>query len=195
MSALRSLPLLSLAVAASCALVGGRDAKEPPRARAAERTAPAASYDLVAIDTWAQLHLDAVELAQLAARRSTSEEIRTYAQRSILEANGDRESLSAWRVDWFGDAPRALSATLPGVRFAARSVDAAALDRAAPEDFDRVYLEMRIPLVEAEAALARDVAAKATHEELRGLARMAIDEDAEELATLRALYGRVVDQR
>src|SRR5688572_4817745 len=114
MSALRSLPLLSLAVAASCALVGGRaEGDDAARARAAERTpttkAPEATYDLAAIDTWSQLHQDGIELAELAARRSTREDIRTYAQRGIREANGDREALSAWRVDWFGDAPRALS--------------------------------------------------------------------------------------
>lgn len=195
MPALRSIALLVLAVAASCALVGPKEPSpdEIARARAAERlrSPPEPTYDQVAVDTWAALKDEAVELSRLAERRATRDEVRAVAERGVLEARGDRETLAAWRVDWFGDAPKAVSATLPGVRFAARSVDLDTLQRAAPEDFDRVYLEMRIPLVEAEVALAGDVLAKAGRDELRGYARQVLDERAAELVALRRLYEAV----
>jgi uncharacterized protein (DUF305 family) len=119
--------------------------------------------------------------------------VKRFAERTIQEQSGDLESLSAWRVDWFGDAPVAVDEQLPGLRFAERSADLSALDAASGADFDRVYLEMRIPLAEAEIALARDVLTRAAKPELKGLARQSIDEDQAEIEELRALYATLLE--
>jgi uncharacterized protein (DUF305 family) len=188
------LAVLFAVTFAACA--AGRSADAVARARAAEslRRPPAATYDQIAVDSWAKLNDDGVALSRLALRRATSEDVKRYAERSMQEQRGDLDSLHAWRVDWFGDAPRAVDPTLPGIRFAERSADLGALDDASDADFDRVYLEMRIPLAEAEMALARDVLARSTKDELKGLARQAIDEDLAEIEELRALYATLVEQ-
>jgi uncharacterized protein (DUF305 family) len=193
-------PLLALAL--GLALAGcGADARnetaeatsaEPPLT--AEPAAPGTStaqgpYDLRFIDTMLVHHDQGIQLAQLAAEKAESAELRAMAQRMLSDQQQDEAELRSWRDQWFVGAADAHDMSLPGA--SSMSVDMARLESASGAEFDEAFLELMAQHHEAGIAMARDAATNAEREELRRKAQEIADEQTRENEELRALQPPV----
>lgn len=141
---------------------------------------PVVSFDQQYIDLMAPLGQASLEMANIARTRTQKPEVQQLAQEIGAGQEADVKQLQNWRKSWFGSdqtppinaVPLPEGVPLPGIAPSpegattadlARAVEAL---RAAPEPFDRAFLDAMLRQHESALAVSQVVPDRAQHPEL-----------------------------
>jgi predicted outer membrane protein len=175
-------PVRDGAVAASIALVAvivAQAASVPVDRHAPEGNEPARSLDLGFAARASEALATEIQMAKIAVDRGTSGDVREFARRTLIENSKARRDL-AQIIAGSGDQT---IASLPPSRGDRAAV--AKLRAATPENFDRLYVSLR--LAAQEAAIRRLTARRAGENRDSSDWRAMLSVVGEQLATVRAM--------
>lgn len=150
-------------------------------------------FDQQFIDMMVPHHQGAVEMARIALQRARRPELRQLAEAIIRAQSAEIDQMRAWRQAWFGSPdtpPLSQMPMLAGATGGAEMVHDMSAEveqlRAAPEPFERAFIDLMIPHHQSAIDAARLALERAEHEELRALARAIIADQQREIDQLRA---------
>lgn len=145
-------------------------------------------FDLRFIDAMREHHRGAIAMAQEAQANASHPELRRFAAEIIRDQNRENEQLGEWRAAWF---PAASSSTLVFGGEGRPLVPATELQRVALSgvtplggkgpQFDLAFLNAMIPHHEHAVRMANEALSKATHVEVKQLARQVVMEQSREI--------------
>jgi uncharacterized protein (DUF305 family) len=157
---------------------------------AAVNQSGADSFDRQFIDMMVPHHEGAVEMAKIALERAEHPEIREMAEAIIRAQDDEISQMKAWRQAWFGSAETPSMSEMPMVPgMAGHGGHGAAMDmaadvealRAAPEPFDRAFIDAMIPHHESAIAAAQATASRAERPEIKEMAQAIIADQQREI--------------
>ncbi|MFE6826589.1 DUF305 domain-containing protein [Streptomyces sp. NPDC057690] len=146
-------------------------------------------------------HQQALEMAELAADRASSAEVKGLASR-IEEAQGPEiRTLGGWLTSWGEDVPTSSDSTtgsMPGMEHSAGSgmpgmedgSDMDELDKASGTDFDTMFLTMMIDHHEGAVAMATTEKSKGVYGPATSMADDIITAQTAEIAEMNKLLGK-----
>ena len=143
-----------------------------------------APYDLQFIDTMSHHHEGAVEMAQMALKNSSSEELKKFAQKIIDDQKKEISQMKEWREKWYSGEPRAQNMEMKGMADSMKmmmSGDMKKMEAAKGKDFDLMFLDMMTPHHQGATVMAKEALEKAEHAELKTLAQSIIREQEKEI--------------
>lgn len=170
----RAAALLGLAL-----LAAGISACAPVSTPARDAAGPVVSFDQQYIDLMAPLGQASLEMANIARTRAERPKVQQLAREIAAQQEADVKQLQNWRKSWFGSeqTPPTSAVPLPGgIPLPGLTADpttgaadlARGLEslRAAPEPFDRAFLDAMIRQHESALAASKIVPDRAQHPEL-----------------------------
>ena len=193
------LAVTGLALAAVLAACGG-GAAGPSGADGSRASSSAAATSYSDADvTFAQQmtghHEQAVEMAQLAADRAGSAEVRDLADRIEAAQGPEIETMTGWLDDWGAEVPMSGmdhgaedGGDMPG------GMSAEEMDRLGSlrgSDFDREWLTMMISHHQGAVEMAEAEQADGTHPEAVALAGGIVADQTAEITEMQELLGRL----
>ena len=129
-----------------------------------------APYELQFIDTMVAQQETAIDAAQLAATRAQHAEIKQFAREFIEEQRKDITAMRQMRSAWFGNAPSAINADLPGMQEMVAVVDLNQLDRLKESAFDLEFIRQMTVQDQSAIKLTEDALRNNVRPELKLLA-------------------------
>jgi len=124
--------------------------------------------DLMFLDGMVPHHQSAIEMAEIALEEGEQEEIRTLAQEIITSQESEIEQMTAWRNEWFPDAPMVDMSDSDMAGMNMSESDMQMLRDA--DSFDKTFLEMMIPHHQSAIMMAEDVLTTTERPEIMQLA-------------------------
>lgn len=149
------------------------------------RKAAESPYDLQFLDTMILHHQGTIEMASLVRSRAQHDDLRQFSRKLIAQQQDEIEKMQGWRVEWYGDAPKAANMQFPGMSDGMSLPDTAKLDQLKANAFDLEFLGQMIPHHEAALAVARDAVVKGSNDEIKALARRIIQDQETEIASMK----------
>jgi uncharacterized protein (DUF305 family) len=159
------------------------------------------SFDAQFIVMMVPHHQGAVEMAKIAQERAEHPEIAQMAEAIITAQEGEISQMKAWRLAWFGSdetPPLDKMPMVPGMGGHGghgtmdMAADVEAL-RAAPEPFDKAFIEAMIPHHQSAIDAAKAAETRAERAEIKELAQAIITDQQREIEQmqqwLQAWYG------
>jgi uncharacterized protein (DUF305 family) len=146
--------------------------------------AASAPYDLQFIDTMTHHHEGAIEMAEMALKKSENDGLKKFAQKIIDDQRKEIAQMKQWRDKWYAGRPRAQNMEMPGMSDSMKmmmSGDMKRMETAKGKDFDVLFLDMMTPHHRGAVVMAQEALQKAEHAELKTLARTIIREQEEEI--------------
>jgi uncharacterized protein (DUF305 family) len=156
-----------------------------------------APFDRQCIDMMVPHHEGAVAMARIADQRAQHPEIKALAADIQRTQDAEIRRMQDWRKTWYGSdqtPPMSIMPMVPGAGAMAGHGDTAptmdtAADveklRAAPEPFDRAFIDAMIPHHQSAIDAANAAAARAQHAEIKELARGIVRDQEREIAQMR----------
>lgn len=145
--------------------------------------AASAPFDLQFIDTMSEHHRSAIEMAEMALKKSENAELKKFAQKIIDDQKKEIAQMKEWRDKWYPGAPSAKNMEMPGMADSMKmmmSEDMKKMEAASGKDFDLHFLDMMTPHHAGAVEMAQEAQAKAEHPEIKTLAAGVIKaQDAE----------------
>ncbi|MDQ3433595.1 MAG: DUF305 domain-containing protein [Actinomycetota bacterium] len=157
---------------------------------------PKAPYDLRFIDEMTMHHQGAIMSSAAMIADSRRPELRDLARRIQASQRRQIQQMQTWRKQWYprAGAPMMGMGGMPGMGEGMGGMDM--MGRGAmmgAEGTDRMFLRMMIPHHQLAVEMGQDALENAEHEELKGLARVIVDEQSAEIGEmeryLKAWYG------
>ena len=194
------LALTGLALSVVLTACGGSDGTTDRSSAGDDSTSSAAASSHNDADvTFAQLmtvhHQQAVEMAQLAADRAGSAEVRDLAARIEAAQGPEIETMTGWLDDWGADAPMSGAehgghgmGDMPG------EMSAAELDRLrglSGTEFDRAFLTLMIGHHQGAVEMAETEQTDGADPDAVALARQVIADQNAQIAEMETLLGRL----
>jgi uncharacterized protein (DUF305 family) len=146
--------------------------------------AAAQAYDLQFIDTMSQHHQGAIEMAQMALKKSNNPELKTFAQKIITDQQREIAQMREWRDRWHPGKPPAVNMEMPGMADSMKMMSAdemKTMEGSSAGEFDKHFLDMMTPHHAGAVVMAREALAKAEHPEIKTLAETVIREQEKEI--------------
>ena len=156
----------------------------------APHTAQQAEFDQQFIDMMVPHHEGAVEMALIAQARAEHQEIRAMADDIIRSQSAEIGQMKAWRATWYGSDQTPPMSQMPMLHSMGGSAmfmgtmdmtQEVEMLRAAPEPFDRAFIDAMIPHHESAIDAARLALQQATRPEIRTLATAIIADQQREI--------------
>jgi uncharacterized protein (DUF305 family) len=133
-----------------------------------------APYDLQFIDTMTHHHEGAIEMAEMALRKSQNEELKRFAQKIVDDQRREIQEMTDWRKQWFGgDAPAAKNMQMPGMADSMKMMTPEhmkMMGAMSGAPFDTHFLEMMIPHHQGAVVMAKEAQQKSQKAEIKTLA-------------------------
>ena len=136
--------------------------------------AASALYDLQFIDTMSAHHKGAVEMAEVALKKSSNEELKKFAQNIITDQNKEIAQMKDWREKWFKDKPPAKNMEMAGMMDSMKMMMGDGMSKwesTSGKDFDLMFLDMMTPHHQGAVTMANEALKKAEHPEIKTLAQ------------------------
>ncbi|MFJ5227345.1 DUF305 domain-containing protein [Streptomyces sp. NPDC088400] len=136
-------------------------------------------------------HRQAVEMADLAAGRASSAEVKTLASEIKKAQDPEIKTLSGWLTVWGEDVPakgatvhsgHAMSGMMSGD-------DMAGLEKASGKAFDTAFLDLMVKHHEGAVAMARTEKAEGAHQGAKDMADDIIASQTAEITRMKTLLG------
>lgn len=145
-------------------------------------------YDLQFIDSMAHHHDGAIQVAEMAVRKTEREELKKFAQKIINDQKKENGQMKTWRDQWYAGKPSAMNMDLPGMKMGgSMSTDhAKMMESIQGKDFDLHFIDMMIPHHEGALKMARELLQKGEHAELKTMANEIIREQEAEIRQMQA---------
>lgn len=141
-------------------------------------------YDLQFIDTMTQHHQGAIEMAEMALKKTQNAELKTFAQKIIDDQKKEIAQMKDWREKWYAGKPAAMNMEMPGMADSMKMMmgeEMKHLEGATGKDFDVDFLDMMTPHHAGAVAMAKEALTKAEHPEIKTLAQTIIKAQEEEI--------------
>lgn len=135
--------------------------------------AASAPYDLQFIDTMTQHHRGAIEMAEMALKKSSNAELKTFAQKIIDDQQKEIAQMKEWRDKWFSGKPQAVNMEMPGMKDSMKMMMGDGMKRMEAmtgKEFDSMFLDMMTPHHTGATTMAKEALTKAEHAEIKTLA-------------------------
>lgn len=158
------------------------------------QTASASSIDRHFIEQMIPHHEGAIDMANLALKKSNRQEIKTLAEAIVKAQTEENKDMRAWYQDWFGkNVPKGSSTMMGGGMMSGSgmhmggSEDMDAL--AGASDFDREFIEQMIPHHQLAIMMARMLQSGTSRPEMQQLAKNIIESQSKEIEKMQGWYG------
>jgi uncharacterized protein (DUF305 family) len=158
-------------------------------------TSAQAEFDQLFIDMMVPHHQGAVEMALVAQARAEHQEIKDLAQAILQSQSAEIDQMRAWRQAWYGSGETPAMSVMPMfhemngqvmVMEAMNMAQDVERLRAAPEPFDRAFIDEMIPHHQSAIDAAQVAQGQAVHQEIKDLATAIIAAQQREIDQLRA---------
>lgn len=166
-----------------------------PAATAAAAAGEGSAADIAFAQLMVPHHQQAVEMADLALGKETSDEVRQLATQIKAAQDPEIMQMSAWLEAW--GAPMKMADDHSGHDMGGMTMegmmsddDMAALMDATGADFDRMWLEMMIAHHEGAVTMADQVLAETSDPEVMALAQAVITGQTAEIADMQQLLAQ-----
>lgn len=130
-------------------------------------------YDLQFVDTMTQHHQGAIEMAEMALKKTTNAELKTFARKIIDDQKKEIAQMKDWREKWFSGKPAAVNMEMPGMMDSMKMMagnEMKKMEAAAGKDFDLHFLDMMTPHHASAVSMAKEALTKADRSEIKTLA-------------------------
>ena len=142
-----------------------------------------APFDLQFIDTMSEHHRGAIEMAEMALKKSENADVKKFAQKIIDDQKKENAQMKEWRDKWYAGASPAKNMEMPGMSDSMKMMmgeDMKKMEAASGKDFDLHFLDMMTPHHAGAVEMAKEALSKAEHPEIKTLAEGVIKaQDAE----------------
>jgi uncharacterized protein (DUF305 family) len=157
---------------------------------------PKAPYDLRFIDEMTMHHQGAIMSSAAMIADSRRPELRDLARRIQASQKSQLQQMQTWRKQWYPRAPEPMM-SMGGMTGMGEGMGGMGMmggeDMGGGGMMDRMFLRMMIPHHQLAVEMGQDALKNAEHEELKGLARVIVDEQSAEIEEmegyLKAWYG------
>lgn len=132
-----------------------------------------APYDLQFIDTMTSHHQGAVEMAEMALKKSENADLKKFAQKIIDDQKKEIAQMKEWRDKWYPGAAPAKNMEMPGMADSMKMMTGDGMKKMEAmtgKDFDLHFLEMMTPHHAGAVEMAKEALSKAEHPEIKTLA-------------------------
>ena len=146
--------------------------------------ASSAPYDLQFLDTMTHHHQGAVEMAEMALKKSNNAELKTFAQGIIDDQNKEISQMKDWREKWYAGKPAAKNMEMRGMADSMKMMsgdEMKQMEAAAGKEFDVLFLDMMTPHHVGAVEMAREALQKAEHSEIKTLSNNIIKAQESEI--------------
>lgn len=143
-------------------------------------------YDHRFIDMMIPHHEGAVKMATDAQVKANRPELKKLAQRIIAGQQTEIDQMNDWRADWYGANSQTGAANRDEMMQHMSSMNDTMVRKLGPRDADYEdrFIDMMVPHHEAAIKMAEDALSKATHPELKALARSIIGAQRKEIGEM-----------
>ena len=141
-------------------------------------------YDLQFIDTMTNHHQGAIEMAEMALKKSNNAELKAFAQKIIDDQKKEIAQMKDWREKWYAGKPEAVNMQMPGMMDSMKMMagdEMKKMEAASGKDFDVHFLDMMTPHHAGAVTMAKEALARAEHPEIKTLANQVIKEQEAEI--------------
>ncbi len=141
-------------------------------------------YDLQFIDTMTHHHQGAIEMAEMALKKSSNAELKTFAQKIIDDQKKEIAQMKEWREKWYAGKPAAMNMEMPGMGDSMKMMmgdGMKKMEAASGKDFDIHFLDMMTPHHAGATVMAKEALTKAEHPEIKTLANQIIKAQESEI--------------
>jgi uncharacterized protein (DUF305 family) len=146
--------------------------------------AASAPYDLQFLDTMSAHHQSAIEMAEMALKKSQNAELKTFAQKIITDQKKEIAQMKDWREKWYAGKPAAKNMEMNGMADSMKMMaggEMKKMEDATGKEFDLMFLDMMTPHHEGATVMAKEALTKAEHPEIKTLANQIIKEQEAEI--------------
>lgn len=140
-----------------------------------------APFDLQFIDTMIAHHQGAIDMAQVAEKQATHEELKQLARKIVEDQQNEIKQMQGWKQQWYAGKGDAMNMEMHGMGHSMRGMSMDRLGAAKGDAFDAMFIDMMIPHHEGAITMARDALKKAQHKEIKDMARNIIDAQKKEI--------------
>ena len=146
-------------------------------------------YDLQFIDTMSHHHQMAMDMAEMAVRKTSRLELKAFAQKIIADQKKEITQMQEWRDQWFEDKPMAMNMEMSGMSDSMKMMSGDGMKKfeaAAGNEFDLMFLDMMTQHHAGAVQMAKDALTKAEKPEIKTLAQNIIKAQEEEINKMQA---------
>ncbi|MEJ7848237.1 MAG: DUF305 domain-containing protein [Pyrinomonadaceae bacterium] len=139
--------------------------------------AAAQPYDLQFIDTMSAHHKSAIDMAEVAVKKTQNAELKTFAQKIIDDQKKEISQMKDWREKWYAGKPAAMNMEMPGMNDSMKTMmgdGMKKMEAMTGKDFDIHFLDMMTPHHAGASEMAKEALTKAEHPEIKTLANQII---------------------
>ncbi|NKQ58885.1 DUF305 domain-containing protein [Amycolatopsis sp. K13G38] len=141
-------------------------------------------------------HRQAVEMAGLAASRSTNSQVKDLADRIEKAQDPEIQQMTAWLGQWGAAAPASTMASMPGMGNDSMpgmmsDADMQKLQQAGGAAFDKMFLQMMVEHHEGAVSMGKTELAQGSNPDAKALAQRIIDSQTAEITEMRQLLTTV----
>jgi uncharacterized protein (DUF305 family) len=130
-------------------------------------------YDLQFLDTMMAHHTGAIDMAEMALKKSTNDEVKKFAQKIIDDQKREISQMKDWRGKWYAGKPPAMNMEMPGMGDSMKMMkgdEMKKMDALTGKDFDIHFIDMMTPHHAGAVTMAKEALSKAEHPEIKTLA-------------------------
>ncbi|HXG85750.1 MAG TPA: DUF305 domain-containing protein [Pyrinomonadaceae bacterium] len=146
--------------------------------------AAAQPYDLQFLDTMTHHHQGAIDMAEMAVKKTQNQELKAFAQKIISDQKKEISQMKDWREKWYAGKPMAMNMEMPGMNDSMKMMTGDGMKKfeaATGKEFDLMFLDMMTPHHAGATAMAKEALPKAEHPEIKTLANQIIKEQEAEI--------------
>ncbi len=131
-------------------------------------------FDLQFLDTMTAHHTGAIEMAGMALKKSTNDELKKFAQKIIDDQKKEIDQMKDWRSKWYSGKPPAVNMEMPGMGDSMKMMkgdEMKKMDAMTGTAFDIHFIDMMTPHHAGAVAMAKDALSKAEHPGIKTLSQ------------------------
>ena len=134
-------------------------------------------YDLQFLDTMTHHHQGAIDMAEMAVKKTQNQELKAFAQKIISDQKKEIAQMKDWREKWYAGKPAAMNMEMPGMNDSMKMTMGDGMKKfeaATGKEFDLMFLDMMTPHHAGATTMAKEALTKAEHPEIKTLANQII---------------------
>ncbi len=150
--------------------------------------AAAQPYDLQFIDTMTHHHQGAIDMAEMAVKKTQNQELKAFAQKISSDQKKEIAQMKDWREKWYAGKPMAMNMEMNGMDDSMKmmmSGEMKKFEAATGKEFDLMFLDMMTPHHAGATTMAKEALTKAENAELKTLANNIIKEQEAEITQMK----------
>ncbi|GGN89489.1 lipoprotein [Streptomyces albiflavescens] len=178
--------------------MGSMNSGSSPSATASAKAGAHNDADISFAEEMIEHHRQAVDMAELAADRASSQEVKDLATTIKAAQDPEIKTMSGWLTAWGEDVPEDMSSSMPGMDHdmsssmpgMMSSEDMNKLEKASGTEFDKMFLEMMVEHHEGAIKMAKTEKANGKYGPTVKLADDVITAQTAEIEQMNKMLGK-----